>query len=63
MTFIANSIDQSLVEKLAVAQLVKKFPVFMDTEYLLPCSQEPATGTYPEADKSIPHAHNLFLFR
>jgi len=28
----------------------KKFPVFYGTVDLLPCSQEPATGSYPETD-------------
>jgi hypothetical protein len=36
-----------LLEKLIVAQLVKKLPAFMETEYPLACSQELATGPSP----------------
>jgi hypothetical protein len=36
--------------KLAVTQLVKKFPPFMEPEGSLPYSQEPATSPYPEPD-------------
>jgi hypothetical protein len=32
----------------AVSQLVKEFPIFMETEGSLPCSQGPVTGPYPE---------------
>jgi len=31
----------------------------METEGLLPCSQEPATDPYPEPDESLPHIPNL----
>jgi hypothetical protein len=40
-----------------MVQLIKK----LSTETSLPCSQGAATGPYPEADKSIPHSHTLFL--
>jgi hypothetical protein len=33
----------------------------METEGLLWCSQEPATGPYPEADASSPHLPTLFI--
>jgi hypothetical protein len=32
----------------------------MDQEGSLPCSQEPATGSYSEPDESSPHPQNLF---
>jgi hypothetical protein len=31
----------------------------MQPEGSLPCSQEPATGPYPESDASSPHLTNL----
>jgi hypothetical protein len=33
----------------------------METEISLPCSQELATGLYPETDESSPHIAALFL--
>jgi len=30
---------------------------FIETEGLLPCSQGPTTGPYPESDESNPHPH------
>jgi hypothetical protein len=32
----------------------------MEPESSLPCSQEPATGPYPETDVSSAHIRNLF---
>jgi hypothetical protein len=32
----------------------KNFQHFIESEGLLPCSQEPSIGTYPEPDKSHP---------
>jgi hypothetical protein len=40
-----------LPEKLIITQLDKKFPSFYGTS----CSQQPATGPYPEPDESSPH--------
>jgi hypothetical protein len=33
----------------------------MESEGSLPCSQEPATGSYPELDGSSPPTH-IYLF-
>jgi hypothetical protein len=32
----------------------------MEPEGSLPCLQEPATGPYPDSDKSNPHTPTLF---
>jgi hypothetical protein len=32
----------------------------METEGSLPCSQEPATGSYPEPDESNTHPPTIF---
>jgi hypothetical protein len=46
-----------LFEKMIITQLVKKILLFfMEPEGSLPCSEKPATGTYPEpAESSSPH--------
>jgi hypothetical protein len=33
----------------------------MEHEGLSPCSQEPATGPYPEPAESNPHPYTLFI--
>ena len=52
-----------VLEKLVVIKLVKKFPNFVGTEVLLPCSQEPTRYFYTEADESSPCPRILFLLR
>jgi hypothetical protein len=32
----------------------------MESEGLLPCSQRPATGSYPESDESSSHSRTLY---
>jgi hypothetical protein len=62
MSILNNSVKQRIIlEKITVAYLVKKFPLFVEYVGSLPCSQEPATGPYPEPDESSPHLHALFL--
>jgi hypothetical protein len=48
------------LENLTVAQLVKEFPHFMETEGSVPCSQEPSTGPCPEPDEPNPHPVSYF---
>jgi len=43
------------------AQLVKKFPAFMEPEISLPHSQVPSTSSYPEPDQSSPSPSSYFL--
>jgi hypothetical protein len=49
------------MENSLVAQLLKKFQPFMETESLLPCPQEPSIGPYLELDESNPYHPILFL--
>jgi len=43
-----------VLEKLIVAQLIKKSPPFIEPEGLLPCSQDAGTGPYPKSDECSP---------
>jgi len=49
-----------LLEKLIDTQLVKKLPVLMEPEDLLPCSEEPTTDPYLESDEPSPHVPIIF---
>jgi hypothetical protein len=49
-----------VLEKLTVAQLVKKSLAFYVTEVSLSCSQQPANGPPPDADASSSHYPTLF---
>jgi hypothetical protein len=42
-----------------VAQMVKKFPDFLDPLGSLPCTQHPTSRPYPEPAKSSPHSHSI----
>jgi hypothetical protein len=50
----------AVLDKLAVAKLVKKSLSFMEPEGSLSCSQETATGPYTERDESNVHPPNPF---
>jgi hypothetical protein len=56
-----NYLEESLFDKLVVAQLVTIFSSFMDTEGLLPWAQEPAAGLYSEPDETNPPYNILFF--
>jgi hypothetical protein len=52
---IPTSITQNriFIEKLTVAHLLKKFPIFQGTPRV--------TGSSPEPPKTIPHPHIVFI--
>jgi hypothetical protein len=52
------SMEQSLLEAI-VALLARKFPTFYVTRMLIIYSQDPATGSCPELDESIPHPYSI----
>jgi hypothetical protein len=45
------------VEKVTIAQVIKKFPRFTKPDDSLPSAQEP----HPKTDEFKEHSHNLFL--
>jgi len=49
-----------LIDKPTVTQLVTNIPPFMEPEVSFPCSQEPATGPYPDSDISNPQLLAIF---
>jgi hypothetical protein len=51
---IQLTVRRRVLENSILAQLINKFPPFMELEDLLQCSQEPATGPYPEPDQCCP---------
>jgi hypothetical protein len=51
-----------LPEQLTVAQLVKKFLLFMESEGSSQRSQEPTTEPYPDPDESSTHTTTGFNF-
>jgi len=53
-TLTPNYMKQSPPWKANIAQLVKKFPAFMEPERSLQYPQKPATGLYTEPHESSP---------
>jgi hypothetical protein len=56
--WLTNSTEDSLCLEIIIAKVVASF---MESDGSLSYSEEPATGTYPEPDESIPHPHISFL--
>jgi hypothetical protein len=49
LTYLLTPWCRTLLEKLILTQLVKKYPAFFrELEGSLPCSQKAAIGPYPE---------------
>jgi len=53
--------SRALLEKLIVSHLVYKLVAYYGIQKLIIVFTDTATGTYPEPDKSTPHAYVLFL--
>jgi hypothetical protein len=53
--------SRTVLEKLIVAQLVNKFPAFMEPKGSLPCSEEAITELYPETVTSRAHLCTLCI--
>jgi hypothetical protein len=58
---IQNILHGFVLEKLAVAQTVKKFPLFYGTERFITKYREPATGICLELDDSCSLRYVLIL--
>jgi hypothetical protein len=54
-----NPWSRAFSEKLEFARLVNKFRILYETRK---CSQEPATGPYPQPDESSPQIRFFYLF-
>jgi hypothetical protein len=52
--------DQSSREGSSHTDSQDKYPPFMEPEVSLPCSQDPDTGSCPEADEFCPYLPILF---
>jgi len=49
------------MDKLIVVNLATKFPNFIRSNYSLPCSKDPETGSCLKPDESNPQSDNTFL--
>jgi hypothetical protein len=58
---LTDSMDQSLLEKKTVAQLLKKFPTFYTILKFITVSTILVIGHYPQPDESSPHPITLLL--
>jgi hypothetical protein len=54
-------IKHGCVQNLTVVQLADKLYTFMGPGALLPCSQELATGPYPDSFEQLLQSYKLFL--
>ena len=61
MNDLTNSTAQVLIEKLLVAQPVKRFFALKEPEGSLPCSQQLTSGSYTDPDESSPRPITVFL--
>jgi hypothetical protein len=61
MSVLPRYVGNIVLQKVIMAQMIKKFPSFMKSEDLMSYSQEPDTGSYPKPDESRPHPHMLLL--